>query len=133
MNNKYKRDFIQIVYNYLPALFDDETKYHIIAQLALESSYGTSLQAQVNNNIAGMKMANTRITSRLNRGSTFACYASWSECVHDVVLWLAWRGATQANILQVWRNSLDIYCPDDGYAEKVETMYREIINIIKEV
>lgn len=134
MKDNYKRDFIKMVYNYLPATFDDDTKYHIIAQLALESGYGTNSLSSMYSNISGMRPARVRLTTAQYADvAGFASYATLRDCVVDYLLWLAWRGATQKNIMQTWRESLHIYCPDNGYAEKVEAMYREIINIIKEV
>lgn len=134
MTNNYKRDFVKMVFNYLPALFNDDTKYHIIAQLALESGYGTNYLSSMYRNISSMRSPKIRITTaQYFTANGFATYESLKDCVMDYVLWLISRGATQKNVAQVWRDNLHIYCPDDGYSEKVEIIYKEIINIIKEV
>lgn len=61
----------------------------IMAQIEIESAFGTSSLAKNNNNIVGMKRTNARETTQLkgNNKTEFGIYNNWESCIIDRVLW----------------------------------------------
>lgn len=70
----------------------------ILAQIQIESSYGTSNVAQHSNNVLGMKRTNSRKTTQIKNTdyNGYGRYTNWQSCIIDRVMWdYEYFGATK--------------------------------------
>lgn len=129
MTNSQRYDYINLIIMRLPALFSTKTKEFIACQFALESDFGQSILAQTQSNHCGMKLAKSRLTTRLPESPIpevptpiYASYDSMKDCVVDYVLWLQSNGFRQTSTFQDWCNLMPRYCPEPNYLKKIEAI-----------
>lgn len=63
--------------------------YIVMAQAKLESDYGKSNLFKKNNNLFGMRLAKSRMTTAAESKNNFAYYNKWQDCVLDMAYFQA--------------------------------------------
>lgn len=95
----------------------------VLAQAKLESGYFTSNIFQENNNLFGMKFAQSRTTIATKENKGYAYYNSWEDCVKDYGSWqnavIRYKTMTDEEYLKLLAA---IYAEDSTYVEKLKKL-----------
>lgn len=101
----------------------------IACQFALESDFGLSRLADINNNITGMKVPFKRPFYGCKSDNGFACYSDWFECIKDYIVWFFYSHphANCVYDLEAFKIHLHNsgYCPEKGYIDKIQFIYSQ--------
>lgn len=130
-----RQSFIKLVAKMLPSYISFSVREYIACQFALESSFGDSVFAVSMHNYCGMRVPVTRFTTAVNFNDKgkFAKYRSLGDCVSDYLLYLCALRYRFDELQDVskFRIALDFkgYCPDLGYLEKIDSIYRQYCDL----
>lgn len=134
---KYKTKFIEKVLKHelFTTLWGSGTHnvaLFIACQFALESDFGCSRLARECNNISGMRSPSLRLTLDVYHASgEFAVFYSWSECISDYFLWLAWNHFNLDDFqdLNKFKRKLVScgYCPENDYINRINKIYLQFV------
>lgn len=111
--------------------FPQEVCDFIACQFSLESYFGESDLACVNNNFCGMRNPLVRISSALHAGDCnfhWAQYVSLQTCVIDYLLCLQYHRPSSIDYDSVAHFSRFIskfYCPERDYIDKINLIYQQ--------
>lgn len=126
-----KIDFLNQIISFCPDYFAQEVKQYVACQFALESAFGQSAFATIDNNYCGMKVPKFRITLALNYSECdkFARYSGIFTCFQDYLLWLQYNRFTRYELqdknLFVRHLNLSRYCPDLGYFDRIDSIFNQ--------
>lgn len=121
-----------IITNYCPCL--RHLSVWIGCQFALESNYGNSNLAKVNNNYCGMKNPLVRISTALHAGDPlfhWAVYDNLDDCITDYVLCIQYHKPISVDYDTIDHYSRFIskfYCPEVDYIDKINKIYSQFIS-----
>lgn len=126
-----RESFVNLIFMMLPRSISQEVRCYIASQFALESDFGRSSFASFFNNYCGMKVPSIRLTtaSNFDKKGTFAKFDSLGSCITDYLLYLQALkfNKFELNSVVAFRLKLDLvgYCPDLGYLDKIDSIYRQ--------
>lgn len=128
LNQKF--EFIKKVNDYFLYIgASREVALFIGCQFALESNFGQSRIALVQNNFCGMKSPVLRPSLNLNSARSFASFAGLKSCIIDYMLWLSWNKCSIAKLqdISAFKKFLvdKKYCPDPDYISSIERIFNE--------
>lgn len=106
----------------------------IACQFALESNFGTSRLASIQNNFCGMRVPSKRafFGYSFSGDSSFAAYNGFDECIIDYVSWLFYNRPNSNELKYV--DSFQIflrntgYCPELTYVGRINVLYNQFKN-----
>lgn len=126
-----KEGFLHYISSMLPCSICSEVRHYIACQFALESNFGCSGFACCSHNLCGMRVPSVRLTYCLNHDDkgNFAKYLNEFQCISDYVLYLQALkyGKFELNSVVGFRKKLGLvgYCPDLGYLDRIDSIYRQ--------
>lgn len=129
-----RQSFVLLIQKMLPRYISEEVRGYIGSLFALESNFGKSAFASCQNNFCGMKVPSIRLTTAFNidEKGKFAKYISLGSCITDYLLYLQALKFNKFELQSVvaFRKKLDLvgYCPDLGYLEKIDSLYRQYVD-----
>lgn len=113
-----------------PTCFSVDVAQFIGCQFGLESNFGMSDLAIMNNNHCGMKQTHSRLSTQLSSDGSnkFGSYITFSSCLVDYVLCLVSHNITRTQTLDLGKFKVSIkgwYCPDKDYIDKINKIFNQ--------
>jgi uncharacterized FlgJ-related protein len=100
----------------------------VLQQILFESSSFKSNITTQNNNIVGMRVSNSRITTSIGENLNFAVYKTWKDCILDYAFWQT-SYARKIQTEQEYYDFLDeIYC-DETSTNKTYSQHLKQVKI----
>lgn len=107
-----------------------EVAQFVMAQSLLETGNYKSAVYKENNNLFGMKLAKTRLTTAEGENKGFARYVNTATSLIDYTLWLTYNAFTQDTLKDLDKFKLRLinsgYCPQKDYIKRIEQIYNQI-------
>lgn len=107
-----------------------EVAQFVMAQSILETNHYKSNIYKKNNNLFGMKLAKTRLTTAHGENRGHAMYVNTETSLVDYMLWLTYNGFTQNTLKDLDKFKLRLinsgYCPQKDYIKRIEEIYNQI-------
>lgn len=135
---KVPKDFYSNVEYNNDSTLDDVTLYNhlllmranfpkvILCQAKIESAQYSSQLYQRNNNLFGMKISGSRVTTAGEGRAGYKTYPSWRESVTDYVLWQMSHNVSKMTQEEYITYLGKIYAEDPKYTNKIREMIKKI-------
>lgn len=122
-------NIVELLGKYCPQMFVD-VKYFVACQFALESNFGKSRLAKVNNNYCGMCLPKSRLSLNIAVSGNFAAYKSLDDCVIDYCYWLAFNKINYVDLFNLNLYSRFLvakkYCPESDYIDRIFNLFNSL-------
>lgn len=105
-----------------------------MAQIKIESGFGSSQLAKRSNNICGMRKTTSRETTQIKKHDSngYGVYNNWESCVIDMVLWdKAVFGNRKPTRQDYIKHLNDLYSETDNYGNKVDEIGKKYLNLFQ--
>lgn len=132
-NELFIRHWYDTILAFVPCI-SNEVALYIACQYGLESSFGTSHIALVNQNLGGMKKPNYRPTLCYDVENKHAKFENQIMFFIDYLMWLSYSHFTQYELsnLVAFKTHLQKsgYCPSEKYISSIDEIYSQYLFII---
>lgn len=105
-----------------------------MAQIKIESGFGTSTLAKNSNNICGMRRTSSRETTQVKKQDCngYGVYNNWESCIIDMVLWDKAVFGNKKPTRQEYLNRINIiYSETQGYGKTIDEISRNYQKLFK--